>query len=66
MAEEGKEYYTQEELQALFGVTYYKMKEAMDKLSASGEIVVETRNMDRRKKFVNRRFLPKFSEYFGA
>jgi DNA-binding MarR family transcriptional regulator len=60
-----QEYYTQEELQAFFGVTYYKMKEAMDKLTATGAIVVETRALDRRKKFVHKKYLPKFKEYFG-
>ncbi len=60
-----QEYYTQEELQELFGVTYYKIKEAVDKLSAANEIVVETRNIDRRKKFIHRKYLPKFRAYFG-
>jgi len=59
-----KEYYTQEELQELFGVSYYKIKEAIDKLSASGEIVVETGNLDRRKKLIHSKYLPKFREYF--
>ena len=61
-----QEYYTQEELQALFGVTYYKIKEAVDKLSASGAIVVERRNIDQRKKFVHKRYLPKIAEFFGV
>ena len=60
-----QEYYTQEELQELFGVTYYKIKEAVDKLSDAKEIVVETRNIDRRKKFIHRKYLPKFRAYFG-
>jgi DNA-binding MarR family transcriptional regulator len=64
MAQE-QEYYTQEELQNYFGVTYYKMKEAMDRLTATGEIVVETKALDRRKKYVHRKYLPKFKEYFG-
>ena len=59
------DFYTQEELQELFGVTYYKMKEAIDKLSASGDIVVERRNIDQRKKFVNKRYLEKIAEFFG-
>lgn len=59
-----KEYYTQEELQELFGVTYYKIKEAMDRLSASGEIVIESSNLDRRKKLIHNMYLPKFREYF--
>ncbi len=61
-----QEYYTQEELQELFGVTYYKIKEAVDKLSASGEIVVERRNIDQRKKFVHKRFIPKIADFFGV
>lgn len=60
-----QEYYTQEELQELFGVTYYKIKEAIDKLSAAGEIVVERRNIDQRKKFVHARYLSKIAEFFG-
>lgn len=60
-----QDYYTQDELQQLFGVTYYKMKEAIDKLSASGEIVVERRNIDQRKKFVHKRYLPKIAQFFG-
>lgn len=59
------DYYTQEELQELFGVTYYKMKEAIDKLSAAGDIVVERRNIDQRKKFVHKRYLGKIAEFFG-
>lgn len=61
-----QEYYTQEELQERFGVTYYKIKEAVDKLSASGAIVVERRNIDQRKKFVHKRYLPKIAEFFGV
>lgn len=61
-----QEYYTQEELQELFGVTYYKIKEAVDKLSASGAIVVERRNIDQRKKFVHKRYLPQIAEFFGV
>lgn len=61
-----QEYYTQEELQELFGVTYYKIKEAIDKLSAAGEIVVERRNIDQRKKFVHRKYVPKIAEFFGV
>jgi len=61
-----QEYYTQEELQELFGVTYYKIKEAIDKLSASGDIIVERRNIDQRKKFVHRRYLPKIADFFGV
>jgi hypothetical protein len=60
-----REYYTQEELQSLFGVTYYKIKEAMDRLTASGEIEVETKALDRRKKYIHKRYVPKFREYFG-
>jgi len=60
-----QEYYTQEELQEIFHVTYYKIKEAVDKLSAAGEIVVETKNIDRRKKFIHRKYLPKVRTYFG-
>ena len=60
-----QEYFTQEELQELFGVTYYKIKEAIDKLSASGDIVVERRNIDQRKKFVHRKYVPKISQFFG-
>jgi DNA-binding MarR family transcriptional regulator len=60
-----QEYYTQEELQELFGVTYYKIKEAIDKLSASGDIVVERRNIDQRKKFVHRKYVPKIGQFFG-
>jgi DNA-binding MarR family transcriptional regulator len=62
---QAQEYYTQEDLQELLHVTYDKIKEAVDKLTASGEIVVETRNIDRRKKFIHRRYLPKFRAYFG-
>ena len=49
----------------VFGVTYYKIKEAIDKLSASGDIVVERRNIDQRKKFVHRKYVPKISQFFG-
>lgn len=62
---EEQEYYTQEELQSLFGVTYYKIKEAMDRLTASGEIEVETKALDRRKKYVHKKYVPKFRAYFG-
>jgi DNA-binding MarR family transcriptional regulator len=60
-----QEYYTQEELQERFGVTYYKIKEAIDKLSAAGEIVVERRNIDQRKKFIHKKYLPKIAAFFG-
>lgn len=63
MSEE-QAYYSQEELQEMFGVTYYKIKEAMDRLSLTGAIVIETSNMDRRKKLVHRKYLPEFREYF--
>ena len=53
---EDQEFYTQEELQSLFGVTYYKIKEAMDRLTASGEIVIETKALDRRKKYVHKKY----------